>query len=129
MIKLLPHQIFRFRHGLSLIEIIVAVALFSLFATALIGLVMINFGSDVQAQDKVLAARFAEQGLEAAQSIRRQAWNFLVNGTYGVTSISTKNIRSNCCQAFTWERAFSIAKSFSQSGSKRVSTASVCSGK
>src|SRR3989344_1040227 len=71
-------------HGFSLIELILAIALFSLFATALIGLLIISYGSNLQAEEKDLAVFYAQEGLEATYSIRRQAWNLLTNGTYGL---------------------------------------------
>ncbi|MDD2807538.1 MAG: type II secretion system protein [Patescibacteria group bacterium] len=70
--------------GFSLVEVILAVALFGLFATALIGLLMNSYGSDIQAKEKDAATIYAQQGIDAVRSIRRQAWNFLVNGSYGL---------------------------------------------
>ena len=66
-------------------EIILAVALFGLFATALIGLLMNSYGSDFQAEEVYKSSLYSQEGLEAVWSIRRQAWNFLVNGDYGLT--------------------------------------------
>ena len=95
----LGFRIFDFRHplrlasseasrrlGFSLVEVILAVALFGLFATALIGLLMNSYGSNLQAAEKDKANFYAQQGLEAVWSIRRQAWNFLVNGDHGVNT-------------------------------------------
>src|SRR3989338_9963903 len=78
----------RLPRGLGLVEVILAVALFALFATALIGLLMNSYGSDFQAEEKDKATLYAQQGLEAVRSIRRQAWNLLVNGSYGLDNSS-----------------------------------------
>ena len=74
--------------GFSLVEVILAVALFGLFASALIGLLINSYGSDLQAKELDQANFYAQEGLEAIWSIRRQAWNYLVNGTYGLTKIN-----------------------------------------
>ncbi len=74
----------RLPQGLGLVEVILATALFGLFATALIGLLMNSYGSDIQANQRDIALLHAQEGIEATWSIRRQAWNFLVNGTYGL---------------------------------------------
>jgi len=70
--------------GFSLVELILAIALFGLFATALIGLLMNSYGSDFQAEEKEKANLYAQEGLEAVWSIRRQAWNLLENGDHGL---------------------------------------------
>src|SRR3989338_6413329 len=74
--------------GFSLVEIILAVALFGLFATALIGLLMDSYGSNFQAEEKDKATLSAQEGLEAVFSIRRQAWNLLENGNHGLDNAS-----------------------------------------
>ena len=60
--------------------------LFALFSTALIGLVFNSYESDFQAAEKDRAVFYAQQGVEAVWSIRRQAWNLLADGTYGLTN-------------------------------------------
>ncbi|MBI3290828.1 type II secretion system protein, partial [Candidatus Falkowbacteria bacterium] len=78
----------RDRRGFSLVEVILAIALFSLFATALIGILMSSYGSDFQAREREKATLYAQEGLEAVKSIRRQAWNLLLNGDYGLDNSS-----------------------------------------
>jgi len=79
-------QKFIIKKGFSLVEIILAVALFGIFATAFISLLINAYGSNFQASEKDKAALYAKQGMEAVWSIRRQAWNLLANGDYGLTS-------------------------------------------
>ena len=62
------------------------VALFGLFATALIGLLINSYGSNFQAAERDRATLYAQEGLEAVWSIRRQAWNLLTNGDHGLDS-------------------------------------------
>jgi prepilin-type N-terminal cleavage/methylation domain-containing protein len=71
--------------GFSLIEVILAVALFGLFATAFIGMLLVTSGSSLQAKEKDQAVLYAKQGIDAVLSIRRQGWNMLSNGSFGVT--------------------------------------------
>ncbi|MBN1779251.1 MAG: hypothetical protein JW816_03465 [Candidatus Buchananbacteria bacterium] len=71
--------------GMSLIEVILAVGLFSLFATALVGLLIISYGSNLQAAQRDQASFYVQEGLEAVGAIRRQAWNYLIDGSYGLT--------------------------------------------
>ena len=74
--------------GFSLVELILAIALFGMFATALVGLLWASYGSNVQAAQRDKASWFAREGMEAAWSIRRQGWNLLTNGSYGLTHAS-----------------------------------------
>jgi len=76
------------QQGFSLVEVILAIALFSLFAVALIGLLMNSYGSNFQAVELEKANLYAQQGLDAVWSIRRQAWNLLANGDYGLDNVS-----------------------------------------
>ena len=70
--------------GASLVEVILAIAIFSLVATAIIGLVSGVFVTQAQAGQQVLAQVYAEEGIEAARAIRRRAWNLLANNSYGL---------------------------------------------
>ncbi|MFA6254409.1 MAG: type II secretion system protein [Patescibacteria group bacterium] len=84
MIKLFYHN----RKGFSLVELILAIALFGLFATALIGLLVNSYGSDFQAEEREKANLYVQEGLEAVWSVRRQAWNLLTNGDHGLDKSS-----------------------------------------
>ena len=81
MVRLKP---LRNQSGFSLVELMLAIALFGLFATALISLLWASYGSDVQAAQRDKAAWHARTGLEAVASIRRQDWNLLINGSHGL---------------------------------------------
>src|SRR3989338_1174212 len=81
MIRLKP---LRNQSGFSLVELMLAIALFGLFATALISLLWASYGSDVQAAQRDKAAWHARTGLEAVASIPRHDWNLLINGSHGL---------------------------------------------
>src|SRR3989338_3820840 len=70
--------------GASLVEVILAIALFGLFATALIGLLTGSYQGGLQAAQRDTATTYAQQGIEAVRSIRRMSWNLLENGSHGV---------------------------------------------
>lgn len=78
-------KIIKRQFGFSLVEVIIATALFGMFATALVGLIWSTYGSGLQSLDRSVAVMYAQQGQEAARSIRRQSWNLLVNGNYGLS--------------------------------------------
>ncbi|MFH0819704.1 MAG: hypothetical protein V1892_01590 [bacterium] len=74
--------------GLSLIEVIIAVAFFSLVAAALFNLLggsYIGLNSSFSYQKALF---YAQEGAEAVRSVRNQAWSNLRAGTFGLSSNS-----------------------------------------
>jgi type II secretory pathway pseudopilin PulG len=71
--------------GLSLIEVIIAVALFSLVAAALFNLLAGSYIGLKSFSSSQGALFYAQEGAEAARSIRNQGWNNLTAGSYGLT--------------------------------------------
>lgn len=77
--------------GFSLVEVIVALAIFSIIAgTGLSSLVPV-IQQNRQASEMVRANRLAEEGLEAARSVKNRNFYLLSNGTRGV-GISTGGV-------------------------------------
>lgn len=79
-------RIFHNKKGQSLVEIIIALAIFSLVsltvsAMALNGLSALRSGDDLSR-----ATQLAHEALDATRSIRDQHWLNLVDGTYGLTT-------------------------------------------
>lgn len=72
--------------GISLVEAVVAVAFFSIIAAALINLVSGTYLGTKSIFTHQRALNYAEEGLEAAKSIRNQAWNNLASGSYGLSA-------------------------------------------
>ncbi len=71
--------------GQSLVELLIAAAVFSLMVSAVVLAIIEGYLSDLQAGQNALALSFAEEGIEAARSIRDNNWNDLTLGTYGLT--------------------------------------------
>lgn len=68
---------FRNSLGVSLIEIMVALAIFALAASAIASLSINGFTSLTQGGQQAIAENLAQEAIEAARSIREGAWNEL----------------------------------------------------
>ena len=77
---------FRNQKGLSLVEILVALAIFALVASSVGVLVMDSYSSSQKGGERSKAEAFAQEGIEAVRSIRERGWNELPVGQYGLTS-------------------------------------------
>lgn len=64
--------------GMSLLEVIVAAAIFSLIGVAMITLVVGGFNALQRGGDQTEAEALAQEGIEAFRSIRDGAWNELI---------------------------------------------------
>lgn len=71
--------------GQSLIEILVALAIFILVISTVFSIVASSFLSIRQAQERLQAVFLAQEGLEAVRSIRDNDWASLTNGSHGLT--------------------------------------------
>ena len=72
--------------GFSIIEALLASALFSLFVTAMVGAYIYGKQSTSGAGNRARAALLAEEGLEALRNIRDHDYANLADGTRGLTS-------------------------------------------
>lgn len=70
--------------GFSLVEVILASAVFVLLVTALVGAYLYGEESTALAGNRARAVLLAEEGLEAARNIRDAQYSNLANGTYGL---------------------------------------------
>ena len=66
------------QRGQSILEVIIAMAIFSLVAASLIGFIMGGDQALLQGGDQARAVSLAQEGIEAVRSIRDNAWNNLV---------------------------------------------------
>jgi len=73
------------KKGFSLIEIIVAVTVFSLSISSIATMVLGAYGSNFQAKLRDKAHDYAVQGIEAVRSIKEQGFNLLADGNHGLT--------------------------------------------
>lgn len=74
------------QNGFSLVEALLAVALFSIGVTSFVGAIVYGQQSTALAGSKARATFIAEEGLEAARNIRDEDFLNLVDGTYGVST-------------------------------------------
>lgn len=75
-------------NGLSLVEAIMAIAVFAIGGAAVLELTLGALGLTLGGADQLRAPAYATEAMEAAASIRNTAWNALVPGTHGVTDAS-----------------------------------------
>lgn len=74
-------------NGQTVVEVLVAVAIFSALATSAIFLILGSFESVRYGGDAEVASAFAQEGIDAARSVANQGWGELpVGGPYGVSA-------------------------------------------
>ncbi len=67
------------KKSFSIIEIILAAALFVIFASGVIGVVLFGFDMNRLGGEQTIASQYASEGLEATRSIKNQNFSNLVN--------------------------------------------------
>lgn len=72
--------------GQSIIEVIVAVAIFIIIASSSVVAVLGSLSTTRLAEEETQATLFASEGMEAVQSIRNQDWDNLTNGDHGLSN-------------------------------------------
>jgi prepilin-type N-terminal cleavage/methylation domain-containing protein len=76
--------------GFSLVEVLLSSAVFVLFVTALVGVYLYGQEATAIAGNRARAAMLAEEGLEAVRNIRDAGFSNLVDGSYGLSTISNQ---------------------------------------
>lgn len=76
------------KKGFGLIEIILSVAMVSVFITIFIGAILDSEESLVLAEKRKVAVRVAESSLEAVRNIRDTSYSNLLDGNYGLTILN-----------------------------------------
>lgn len=71
--------------GLSIIEVILAMAIFLIIVSTSAAVVIHSFSTNRLGEEETEAALIASEGIEAARSIKNQDFTNLVSGTYDVT--------------------------------------------
>jgi type II secretory pathway pseudopilin PulG len=74
------------KNGFSIIELIVAVAIFIVVAVGSIGVLVGSLSLSRLAKEEGVATQLAEQGIEAVASVRDQGWGTMASGTYGLVN-------------------------------------------
>jgi|SRR3989338_8730387 len=76
--------------GFSLVEVLLAVSVFGLIITGLIGGLIYGQQSTALAGARSRAAMLADEGLEAVRNIRDENFSNLTDGTFGLTTTSNQ---------------------------------------
>ncbi len=76
--------------GQAIAEILIAGGIFALVAAAVIGLVLDSYRATVGGEEDSIAMFLAQEGLDAARSIRDRTWLDLATGTHGLTASSSR---------------------------------------
>lgn len=76
--------------GQSLIEVLVAMGIFVLAVSAVNFLIIDSYVAYQLSQEMTLASFLAEEGIEAARSIRDESWNRLISGEHGLAVSENK---------------------------------------
>lgn len=74
------------RGGQSILEVVVALAIFALIASSFVSLTLGSFAALDSSSDQLTAAALADEGLEAVRSVRDGAWNELIYNQSAVSS-------------------------------------------
>ena len=72
-------DLFKNQKGFSVVEIILASAIFLIFSSGAISVILQGLEANRLASEEAAAAQFASEGIEAARSIRNQSYANLVN--------------------------------------------------
>lgn len=72
------------KQGFSILEAIIAIALFMLVATAVVGIFVVGSQGSKQGIEYVVAAGYLQEGTEAVRSIRNRDFAEITAGTYGL---------------------------------------------
>lgn len=78
-------KIRRIRRAITILEVIIAVAIFSLLVGGVTRLYLGAIKNNLRDSDQFKAEMYLQQGLEAARAIRDYNFSSLVNGTYGLS--------------------------------------------
>ena len=81
---LIANGMFSSKKGQSIIELLVAMAIFVLSISAISFLILDSYVAHRIGREETIATLLAEEGLEAARSIRDNSWEELTDGVHGI---------------------------------------------
>lgn len=84
----MPKLNLKFQKGQSILEVIVAVAIFSLIGAAMASMAVGSFTALTQGGEQTEAVNLAQEGIEAVRAIRDRAWN---ENIYNKSSIAVNS--------------------------------------
>jgi type II secretory pathway pseudopilin PulG len=76
--------------GQSVIEVLVAVVLFSIIASGAMAAIVGSWGLSRLSEERKEALRLAGEGLEAVKSLRNRDWNSLGEGDHGLVKVGSE---------------------------------------
>lgn len=91
LISNLKFKISNFQEGMSVIEVVLAAAIFVIFASSAVRSLLQNYNANRTGAEYTIATQFASEGLEAVRSIKNQSFASLVN-TSGCGLVRTANL-------------------------------------
>ena len=74
--------------GFSLVEVLLAVAIFGFIASGIVGAIIYGRSSNADAGNRTRAVQLADEGIQAIRNIKNASFNNLNDGTYGLTQSS-----------------------------------------
>ena len=74
------------KNGFSLVEIVLAIAIFMILAVVGITTILQSFSVNKLSSEQLFADLYAQEGIEAIRSIKNRGWSNLAVGTYGLSS-------------------------------------------
>lgn len=83
MSKSIKNKFFQKIQGFSLIELIVAIAIFSILASGVVYVFVNSYKNFFGVGDKQVMVQFAQEGMEAVRSIRDNSWQSIVSAADG----------------------------------------------
>ena len=110
--------------GQSVIEIILASAMFVIVATSITGVIMQSYRTNSMSDEQVVASQYASEGMEAIRSIRNQSFAALTNTTSTGVKISTGGVWSLNGASSTYDkytRTISVTSTY-RDGSGNITT-------
>lgn len=97
--------------GISLIEVLIAVSIFSMVATAGVGVFISSARLEVTARERHAAYQFAASGLEAVRNIKDEDFLLLEDGTHGLeVSEDVWNLNSNSNEQNGYTREIGVVE-------------------
>lgn len=75
----------RSQKGDSLLEVILAIAIFMLIAPAIVIVALRSLSGSIESEDRIVAAALAQETLEASRAIRDYDWDSLITGNHGLS--------------------------------------------
>lgn len=112
--------------GFTLMEIVLATALFALFSVGVVGVVLFGLRTNQVAGEKIIAQSYASEGLEAVRSIKKQSFSNLVD-TIPTTGLKVSSgnwifdgINDTLNNGKAYTRTVSIATAYRDAGNNIV---------